>query len=902
MAILMTPRLFAQNPADSYANGVNALNKEEYDVAIEHFTRVIAINESYGDAYIKRSMAYASKGLYDEAIKDLQTAVPFVKKDKSKAAELYYQQGKYFVQVGEYEKGIESFGEAVRNKPNDYNSYIERGDAYNMSLEYESAIKDYEMATIHARFALDTVALINYKLGEIKFKQKKFQEAIRYFNKAIDNNPDKSIENNPTLGKSYYWRARSYRETLDYKLASEDLNKALQHFTNDPETQASIYYTRAICKNKLIDRYGAIQDYSQAIEMYGDYTEAYFSRGLCYKQTRQYEAAIKDFSKVISLEDNNIRAYYEKAKAQKVSNKLVEAKQNFSKVQELDKTNGKYRPFIYFYLDNNKQLAINEMNKRIYEKASYRADNEYLREEFYRMACIQSLCGDKEQAFLYVDSSLALLPEADKTKWEIEDDELEAIKYTDRFKDLLAKYKVKYSLTPTLTYLVRQHVETRFAQWKIRGEYEKKADFESRMKRYNIIGDSLVNAAVDSLETVEIKKTNWKIQQISDYDPDAETFKITLAGMQELIVPIPIADAREFKTNYTNVVITKPDLQAQLDQWTVSHLEFYSPSVRKTFKYNSSDKKTYDNSQQYELNFGELAIDIPGVNTVAKPTAPIAAKPKIIIGKSDVDEGLPVSRMVNSNAIAVVIGNRDYSHAKPVDYAVNDAASIKRYLIEVAGFLEGNIIYKENATLGDFSAIFGTKDNYSGKLYNRVKPDGTSDIFVFYSGHGGPGLKDRKGYIVPVECDPGYLEIGGYPLDILYKNLAKVPAKSVAVVTDACFSGAVFENISPMVIKMDEPVQSLTNAVIINSSTGDQVSSWYNEQQHGMFTYYFLKAMQDKKKSDSNADNQLTYQEIYDYLNNSNEGVPYQARNLRGGIVQTPVIQGSMKNAVFIKY
>ncbi len=268
---------------------------------------------------------------------------------------------------------------------------------------------------------------------------------------------------------------------------------------------------------------------------------------------------------------------------------------------------------------------------------------------------------------------------------------------------------------------------------------------------------------------------------------------------------------------------------------------------------------------------------------------------------ADIDKNLPTTKMNNPDAIAVVIGNSSYYKTKSVDFATNDARSIKNYLINVLGFKEGNILYKENATLGDFSMLFGTKESTRGKLANTIK-EGISDVFIFYAGHGAPGLKDNKGYFVPVECDPNYVENSGYQLDIFYQNLAQLKAKSVTVILDACFSGAnVFEKISPIVIRIKDPVLLINNAVVITSSSGTEVSTWYDEKEHGMFTYFFLRAIQDREKSDSNNDGNLSYQEIFDYINNKNEGVPYYARRIHG-IEQNPTILGDNKNNILMKY
>lgn len=268
---------------------------------------------------------------------------------------------------------------------------------------------------------------------------------------------------------------------------------------------------------------------------------------------------------------------------------------------------------------------------------------------------------------------------------------------------------------------------------------------------------------------------------------------------------------------------------------------------------------------------------------------------------SDIDKNLPSSSNNNTNAIAVVIGNSNYSNTNSVAYAISDAQSMKNYLINVLGFKEGNILFKENATLGDFNTLFGTKENQKGRLANTIK-ENISDVFIFYAGHGAPSLKDNKGYFVPVECNPNYVENSGYSLDVFYQNLAQLKAKSLTIVLDACFSGAnVFDKISPLTIKVIDPVLTMKNAVVIASSSGTEVSTWYDEKQHGMFTYFFLKAIQDNSHSDKNKDGVLTYQELFDYVSDRNEGVPYQAARIHG-IEQHPTITGDMKEKAFIKY
>ena len=59
--------------------------------------------------------------------------------------------------------------------------------------------------------------------------------------------------------------------------------------------------------------------------------------------------------------------------------------------------------------------------------------------------------------------------------------------------------------------------------------------------------------------------------------------------------------------------------------------------------------------------------------------------------------------------------------------------------------------------------------------------------------------------------------------------------------------------------------------------------------------------MQDKDKSDKNKDGKLTFKEIYEYVSDNTEGVPYYARRIHG-VDQTPTIQGTGVENVFIEY
>lgn len=273
-----------------------------------------------------------------------------------------------------------------------------------------------------------------------------------------------------------------------------------------------------------------------------------------------------------------------------------------------------------------------------------------------------------------------------------------------------------------------------------------------------------------------------------------------------------------------------------------------------------------------------------GARSTARASADLGAE---VI---DVDVKLPRGAVPNPDAVAVVIGNRSYRKAglPDVKYAHNDARVIKEYLVRTLGFDEANILYVEDATAAVFNEIFGSNERHTGRLFGYVKP-GVSEVFVYYSGHGAPDISSANAFFVPVDTDPSYIAISGYPLELLYRNLGKLPARRFTIVLDTCFSGnsgggPLLGNISPASIRVKDAKGELDNAAIFTSTQPQQVSAWYHEKRHGLFTYYFLKGLSGAADADKNR--QITSTELGSYVTLE---VAHQARR-KYGLEQNPVL------------
>ena len=266
----------------------------------------------------------------------------------------------------------------------------------------------------------------------------------------------------------------------------------------------------------------------------------------------------------------------------------------------------------------------------------------------------------------------------------------------------------------------------------------------------------------------------------------------------------------------------------------------------------------------------------------------------------DVDSNIPEGQKAGKYDVAVIIGNRNYtaSGSPDVEFANRDAQVMKEYLIRTMGYDPKMILYAEDATLTKFNEFFGSDRNHKGKLFRFVK-EGVSKVFVYYVGHGAPDLESNEAYFVPVDTNPQDLKSNGYRLQTFYDNLAKVPAKKMTVVLDACFSGnsdrgMLFKNISPTLVKVKKEFRGPAGAVLMTSAAVDQVSTWYREKRHSLFTYFFLKGLQGE--ADTNKDGKITVGEMDNYLK---ENVPYMARKLTGN-EQSPVVTGNAADVIVV--
>ncbi|MDH4163165.1 MAG: caspase family protein [Nitrospirota bacterium] len=240
--------------------------------------------------------------------------------------------------------------------------------------------------------------------------------------------------------------------------------------------------------------------------------------------------------------------------------------------------------------------------------------------------------------------------------------------------------------------------------------------------------------------------------------------------------------------------------------------------------------------------------------------APAAARG----GISDVDQIPQVQVKKRKDAYAIVIGIEEYRQKLPrADFAANDAQTMAGYLINVLGYPEENVI-----TLINDRALKSDMEKYFEQwLTNNVEPQ--SSVFIYYSGHGAPDPKSGSAYLVPYDGDPTFIKQTGYSLKRMYDVLNKLQNKETIVALDSCFSGAGGRSVlakgsRPLVMNLKTTAPLAKSVVVLSASSGDQISSSYDDKGHGLFTYFLLKGIKEEDVVGQNGS--LNVKDLFSYL------------------------------------
>lgn len=333
-----------------YDQGLKLKEERKVTEALEKFRQAIAINAGYTDALYQA-------GWCQNDLKNYNSAIDYLRKARevwSVIPKVYFELGYAFEKSNNIDSAIKCYNRCLDLKPDYANAskqlgYIEfsREDYTNALIHFanyesalgaevkdylywyrkgfvQNAVKEYSNAKTSLRKSLTykpDYANTFLELGFASTKLKQDEEAIGYFNQAIQIDPKNHVP--------YNGIAEVYRDN------KKDMDQAMTWYKKTlamDSMERKANFGMGYCFNSLTKYNEAIEYLKKAIEKEPMYTAAYVELGYSYYRLGKDDDAIAQFDKAISQNPANENARYytcllhirvkDKIKAQKVLNEL----------------------------------------------------------------------------------------------------------------------------------------------------------------------------------------------------------------------------------------------------------------------------------------------------------------------------------------------------------------------------------------------------------------------------------------------------------------------------------------------------------------------------------------------------------------------------------------------------
>ena len=244
-------------------------------------------------------------------------------------------------------------------------------------------------------------------------------------------------------------------------------------------------------------------------------------------------------------------------------------------------------------------------------------------------------------------------------------------------------------------------------------------------------------------------------------------------------------------------------------------------------------------------NRAQISIDIEGEAYALPPLTRVESttQKEALYGKS----------------YAVVIGINQYEKWPGLEFAVADAKAIKNTL-QQTGFDNITLITNKEAT---------QRRILTELFHNLPEKVGRNDRVLFYfAGHGQTqDLPEggKKGFIIPVDAELDGYASSSISMEQIRSLSSKIAAKHIIFIMDSCYSGLGLNRSAGVWPGISDYLRKVSSMRVVQIITaGGQGEQVQEKDGHGLFTSYFLKALEGE--ADLDKDRVVTGTELGAYL------------------------------------
>src|ERR1019366_3138516 len=189
---------------------------------------------------------------------------------------------------------------------------------------------------------------------------------------------------------------------------------------------------------------------------------------------------------------------------------------------------------------------------------------------------------------------------------------------------------------------------------------------------------------------------------------------------------------------------------------------------------------------------------------------------------------------------AIIIGINDYVK-KPLEYCVDDALAVAKILEDKCAFKNGDIYVITSDSKTPKKDISGHLDDALKKISKDLKPQ-VDSICFYFAGHGEYHF-ENSGLLF----HDSIVEIGD-----IFNRINGLEPKYQCYVIDACESGGkVLTRGTSEPDLIEKYISKSSGVLFMYAATENEKAKEVSKIKHGLFTYYFLDAINNDSNYDS---------------------------------------------------
>lgn len=385
---LVSINIMAQNRPETYnyRRGVEAVQNEKNDEALDFFNKDLAENPKNGYSYSWVAWLRLNEEEYGRALTAADLAIKYLpKKDAEYVIFAYNTRAGVYLHLADTTKAISDYSAAIKINPEEPSSYKQRAQLYYEQGRYDLADADYQK-------------MIDLKPGDVMGymgkgrnanDQKHWDDAIKLFDYV------EKLAND--YSSVYAFRAEAYIGKEKWNDATDDLIKSLAidwdrkavYMLSDLKEPA---LTMMISKMKI-----------QSAKSPND-TKWPYLVGTVYEQNKEYEKAVKAYSEANAKEISPV-TYYRMSVCHFALGDFESAMgdiDNALNIDSLDEDYMSYKANIYYEMGKPLQ-AISQWTKVL----SHYPDSYWA---YYRRGWFRKIIGDYDNALEDLSMAIILKP------------------------------------------------------------------------------------------------------------------------------------------------------------------------------------------------------------------------------------------------------------------------------------------------------------------------------------------------------------------------------------------------------------------------------------------------------------------------------------------------------------